>query len=131
MSNRLNPYSTFSSVNVIIRLMMDYSGADELAERLGQFARASWLKGELKLARTAIRKSLILRPANAAIAGNLGSLESEAHHVISKMRWGQIIDPTNLGVLHNLALAYARVGDCSNALSACCGCCCAPCRAFC
>ena len=99
-------------------LMIDQSGANELAERLGEFARASWLRGELKLAQTAMRKSLVLRPANAAMAGNLGSLQSEAHHVISKMRWGRIIDPTNPRVLHNVALAYARVGDCSSALSA-------------
>ena len=53
-------------------LMIDQSGANELAERLGEFARASWLRGELKLAQTAMRKSLVLRPANAAMAGNLG-----------------------------------------------------------
>ena len=99
-------------------LMIDQSGANELAERLGEFARASWLRGELKLAQTAMRKSLVLRPANAAMAGNLGSLQSQAHHVILKMRWGRIIDPTNPRVLHNIALAYARVGDCSSALSA-------------
>ena len=97
--------------------MDDYEDAKEFAEQLGEYARASQLKGELKIAEKAIRKSLILWPANAAIAVNLGSLESQADQVIAKMRWGQIIDPTNPGVLRNIAVAYTRAGDRGNALS--------------